>query len=754
VDLLDFFEAVVAKPNLQYSAAHEEGFIYVEAGKGKARSKGRQVGPQGGQPADQVGQEPDRNDQQPLPPNKTQVTFHPKVAKDILKLSGDRQDKAEDIFRTLESGQRHSTTHPLHGLKGWDSTKIDSRHIVIHQNRDKGLFVGYVGGQHDYEAAKRRLGSLDLVAFFDEDEHDEEPGPYCSHCDQDGHDESDMHSTCGLCGGGKDAEGAHIGTDDGKCEYAPKKTVEEREDEAYDKLDPSKYCGDGCRSGHASDIAHGVGFHHTFNIDEHDDWHKPRPDARPVPPGSSSPHKEPFARQRSGYEVRNPDDFGLCHYCRAPLKGGLADQMKGLKESSKAAAGPARFFHSSKDPEWSPREGEGYIHLGTRAAAAHRDEGSRVIHEVEVHAKNPMNTPDTPLDDHTANCIGRNHAISQSLGRPATKEDHDPYWEHAPEVAKDAGWKPTHDAVYYRNEVEDPGSISVMASPSAIRKVSSKTAEKAVSVLQLLALKAPDWVREHDWLPSGRIFSAGKGGLDPRLFDTKSRIMLPEVEEDTMGAIDSVWGSKYDNWKHWSRVYLAGSQASEWWGNNDFDVLVGINHSLIRYAEPQFKEMSDDEIDKQLTNELKSALNDEDYQPPWDDDIWHRTFYCNPNSWDIRNIKPYAAYDITNRRWAVDPVQAGPDWSALKLPESLFDEGEALVKQIDAIERLPDPQRTGRGAALWDYLHSDRGRAFSAKGSGVFDPGNAVWKYLDMHPAEPLTRLLDMKREHLKQDAA
>jgi hypothetical protein len=604
VDLLDFFEAVVAKPNLQYSAAHEEGFIYVEAGKGKARSKGRQVGPQGGQPADQVGQEPDRNDQQPLPPNKTQVTFHPKVAKDILKLSGDRQDKAEDIFRTLESGQRHSTTHPLHGLKGWDSTKIDSRHIVIHQNRDKGLFVGYVGGQHDYEAAKRRLGSLDLVAFFDEDEHDEEPGPYCSHCDQDGHDESDMHSTCGLCGGGKDAEGAHIGTDDGKCEYAPKKTVEEREDATFDSLDPSKYCGDGCRSGHASDIVHGVGGHHTFNIDEHDDWHKPRPDARPVPPGSSSPHKEPFARQRSGYEVRNPDDFGLCHYCRAPLKGGLADQMKSL------------------------------------------------------------------------------------------------------------------------------------------------------SVLQLLALKAPDWVREHDWLPSGRIFSAGKGGLDPRLFDTKSRIMLPEVEEDTLGAIDSVWGSKYDNWKHWSRVYLAGSQASEWWGNNDFDVLVGINHSLIRYAEPQFKEMSDDEIDKQLTNELKSALNDEDYQPPWDDDIWHRTFYCNPNSWDIRNIKPYAAYDITNRRWAVDPVQAGPDWSALKLPESLFDEGEALVKQIDAIERLPDPQRTGRGAALWDYLHSDRGRAFSAKGSGVFDPGNAVWKYLDMHPAEPLTRLLDMKREHLKQDAA
>lgn len=262
------------------------------------------------------------------------------------------------------------------------------------------------------------------------------------------------------------------------------------------------------------------------------------------------------------------------------------------------------------------------------------------------------------------------------------------------------------------------------------------------------AEKAEGWKDDHAWLPHDRIFGAGKGGLDPRLFD-EHKVMRPEVEQDTLGDLASVW-NKYDlHWRDWARVYLAGSEASWWWGNNDFDTLIGIDHDKARAAVPAWEHLGDDEIDSLLTHELHNTLNDEDYQPPWDNQVWHRTFFCNPDSWDIRRIKPYAAYDITRRLWAVEPVHADASWGPTQLPEALFSEGEGLVKQIDAIEGLPEKERIGRGAALWDYLHNDRRRAFSDQGDGVFDPGNAVWKYLDMAPSEPLTRLLALKRAAL-----
>jgi GNAT superfamily N-acetyltransferase len=282
-----------------------------------------------------------------------------------------------------------------------------------------------------------------------------------------------------------------------------------------------------------------------------------------------------------------------------------------------------------------------------------------------------------------------------------------------------------------------------------------KAKYSAMDEIQALAEKAPGWEHEHEWLPHERIFSAGKGGLDPRLFNPKTRIMLPGPEHATLGDLDDYWRPLYGpGWRNWARVYLAGSQASEWWGNNDFDTLIGIDHNKLRETLPEFQGITDVMIDAKLTAGLRDHLNSEEYLAPWDGQIWHRTFFVNPNSWDIRKIKPYAAYDITNRRWAVEPVKAGLDWGPLKLPEALFSEGEALVQQVNAIEKLPEPQRSGRGAALWDYLHNDRRRAFSDEGEGVFDTGNAVWKYLDMHPSAPLTRLLDMKRHVLQQEHA
>jgi GNAT superfamily N-acetyltransferase len=629
----------------------------------------------------------------------------------------------------------------LHRLKGWDSTKIDSRHIVIHQNRDKGLFVGYVGGQHDYEAARRRLSSLDLTTFFrlahDDDEFDGEEEPYCDHCGDWGHTEERHETTCHLCGNLKRPDGSHPYNgeekpwgepgDESHCphESAP---MEWKEQKHYDAQDPTKYCGEGCRQGHASDLAHGVFLHHTFSEGE----------GEHVTPGASSPHEEPKGRKPSGYEVRHPDKtgMGLCHYCRAPLHTDLEKSLSDI---------------GGEHADWLL----GQQHTGptkySRLDSRNINEDSSTVQE------RPHITSD-----------GSEYTMRYAqYDAGEAKPRHQILLHHEGEQVGDMEWYGKKGTIHHVN-VDEDHSRKGLATAMWMKRPPIHSADRTdhgdawaksvggprprrytAALMEIEALKAPGWERDHDWLPAGRIFSGGKGHLDPRVFNEQTRIMLPEVAKDTLDDVDSVLG-KYGEWKNWARVYLAGSQASEWWGNNDFDCLIGINHSRIRREVPEFKDMTPDEIDKHLTNELKSALNDEEYHPPWDTDVWHRTFYCNPNSWDIRDIKPYAAYEIISQQWFVEPIHAGPDWSALKLPESLFDEGEALVKQIDAIEQSPDTQRTGRGAALWDYLHKDRGRAFSAEGSGVFDPGNAVWKYLDMHPAEPLTRLLNLKRQSLE----
>ena len=250
------------------------------------------------------------------------------------------------------------------------------------------------------------------------------------------------------------------------------------------------------------------------------------------------------------------------------------------------------------------------------------------------------------------------------------------------------------------------------------------------------------------WLPRARIFGPGHGGLDPRLFDPKTKRMVPEVEGVILGDLNAYWGKTYPDWRNWTRVYLAGSQASEWYGNNDFDTLLGVEHKRLRLAHPEFADMLDDDIDNYLTKGLREHLNNEEWRAPWDGQIWHRTFYVNPNSWDIRKIKPYAAYDITRRRWIVEPVHPPSDWGPEKLPSAFWDEAESIVKQVHAIEAMPEPMRSGRAAALFDYLHSDRRRAFGPHGTGVYDPGNATWKYLDLHPDKPLSILIDLKRRY------
>lgn len=256
---------------------------------------------------------------------------------------------------------------------------------------------------------------------------------------------------------------------------------------------------------------------------------------------------------------------------------------------------------------------------------------------------------------------------------------------------------------------------------------------------------------EHDWLPRDHFFAPGEKGLDPRLFDGDR--MRPEVRQELLSLLNAFWAPKYgDSWQSWARVYLAGSEASHWYGNNDLDILIGVDHEALHHHVDHFTGEPDAAIDEKLTDELRHGLNDDHRMLPGPDGKdtgpWENTWYVNPDSYDIRVIKPYAAYDITRDEWAVKPVEVPDDFGPEKLPESTWDVLDALTKLIKAIAELPDGTREREGAALYDYLHADRHSAFGPEGSGLYDPANAVWKALDKAPGKPLQQLIDWKHAH------
>jgi 8-oxo-dGTP pyrophosphatase MutT (NUDIX family)/GNAT superfamily N-acetyltransferase len=245
------------------------------------------------------------------------------------------------------------------------------------------------------------------------------------------------------------------------------------------------------------------------------------------------------------------------------------------------------------------------------------------------------------------------------------------------------------------------------------------------------------------WRPHARIFGPGHKGEDPRLFDGDH--LKPEVRAEILSTLDDFWTHEQDHphWQSWARVYFTGSEASHWYGNNDFDVLVGVDYDS--YREHCDSHLRDEEIDDQLNKEFRASLNG---PVTFDGDTFDRTWYVNPHSYDIRRLKPYAAYDVGADEWAVRPVDVPDDWGPQKFPESTWHLAEQYANEIDRISHLtPVSVQKQHAQRLFDHIHTDRQRAFSPRGTGVFDPGNVAEKYLDQRPDHPLAMLVEMKNQ-------
>ena len=118
----------------------------------------------------------------------------------------------------------------------------------------------------------------------------------------------------------------------------------------------------------------------------------------------------------------------------------------------------AVWYHGSRRP-WDDIQGGGFggIHLGTRRAAIQRLEntpsqrirgvpGGELIHKVEARLRRPFNTPDDPMSEHDLFLL---------LNMPDGKLDR---------------IRRKHDGLYYKNNVEDPGKVSLLVfDKSALR---------------------------------------------------------------------------------------------------------------------------------------------------------------------------------------------------------------------------------------------------------------------------------------------
>lgn len=263
----------------------------------------------------------------------------------------------------------------------------------------------------------------------------------------------------------------------------------------------------------------------------------------------------------------------------------------------------------------------------------------------------------------------------------------------------------------------------------------------------------PGYIREHSWLPDHGIFSPTKATLDPALFDKNER-MHPFVKKTILARMNKALRKTYPDWRQWTRNYLAGGEASYWWGNRDADVLVGIDYPTFREAHPEDAALSDEEISAKVTGLFRAGYNDENWVAPWDGQIWHATAYSNPASWNIKDIKPYSAYLIDTDEWTVRPPKVSKKWGAHEWDEGIWNEAEGYRDAIHGIAQIQDPaEQARRGAALYEHLHSSRRQAFGASGKGWKDGFNAVWKYLEYHPEELVGKLVEWARQNRKAAA-
>lgn len=249
------------------------------------------------------------------------------------------------------------------------------------------------------------------------------------------------------------------------------------------------------------------------------------------------------------------------------------------------------------------------------------------------------------------------------------------------------------------------------------------------------------------WSPSAGIFGPTTG-LDPDLFDEHGRIR-PDVRHCVMTRLDQCIrvdsGLAGSDWQQWTRVYLLGGAVSEWAGPRpngtarDLDVIVAVNLPQARRHSSDLGEMPPGEAASALNAAFQRHFNADHWRPSFGG-VWSLTGFCNQRAWDVTQIRPYAAYDLSTDHWIVRPPHL-PGHSAADFDPAFLAQARAVAAEARAILRMPEPFRTREATALWDRIHAGRSLAFSPQGTGWEDPANLTEKWLAYAPRHVLDQI-------------
>lgn len=256
-----------------------------------------------------------------------------------------------------------------------------------------------------------------------------------------------------------------------------------------------------------------------------------------------------------------------------------------------------------------------------------------------------------------------------------------------------------------------------------------------------------DWWRDHErptddmphqarYVPPHQRVFGPTYGLDHRLFH--GDVLKPSIVADIVGRFDRFCRAHgYRNWKSWAKIVFFGSEASEWSspqleGNGDFDLSLGVHYARFRKANPAYRTLADQQIADLFTRQMHAELNDTQHRFPGVDGAFDQTWFANLKGWNIAEIRPYAAYDVAAGTWIVKPPHL-PGWGLDRFPQGpgLTEEIRGVIEMAEGILQMPEPYRTQNGAALWEFIHSNRSNAFGAQGEGWWDSRNLTEKSLD-----------------------
>jgi hypothetical protein len=171
------------------------------------------------------------------------------------------------------------------------------------------------------------------------------------------------------------------------------------------------------------------------------------------------------------------------------------------------------------------------------------------------------------------------------------------------------------------------------------------------------------------------------------------------------------------------------------------DCLVGIDYRRFRESNTRFSGLSDKEIAQTLNEGFREQL-----YPITDNFMgsFELTFYVNVRS-NIIDIKPYAAYSLTDDSWTVfptnKPITVSSDWQnaadndRMKAIDILTKYQNAKDKYeqasndaVKANARSEMRIAMSQANALYTSVHLERSGAFSPSGEGYSDFANYRWQ--------------------------